>query len=115
MNLLENYNKYNAKKIEIDGYIFDSVAEGNRYCELKLLQKQKYIKGLMVHPRFELLGKFKCKGKIIKPIYYEADFMYQEGDKTVVEDVKGVLTKEYKLKKKLFLSKYGDKYEFLET
>jgi len=41
-------------------------------------------------------------GKKIRPITYIADFVYIENDQTVVEDCKGVLTTEYKLKKKLF-------------
>ena len=46
---------------------------------------------------------------------YIADFQYIEKDGTeVVEDVKGFKTKEYNIKKKLFLHKYGDRFDFRE-
>lgn len=38
---------------------------------------------------------------------YRADFKYTEDGKTVVEDVKGFRTKEYILKRKMMLWKYG--------
>ena len=39
----------------------------------------------------------------------------EEAKETVVEDVKGYKTDVYRIKKKLFLKKYGDKYKFLES
>ena len=38
---------------------------------------------------------------------YKADFVYGEDGKTVVEDVKGFRTKEYIIKRKLMLERYG--------
>ena len=47
----------------------------------------------------------------MRPIVYRADFTYQEltpsGWRTVVEDVKGVRTKEYSMKRKMMLEKFG--------
>jgi len=37
-----------------------------------------------------------------------ADFVYEENGKTVVEDVKGVRTRDYILKRKLFKYNYPD-------
>ena len=37
-------NKYKNKKVEIDGYKFDSIAEGRRYGVLKMLEKADEIK-----------------------------------------------------------------------
>jgi len=53
-------------------------------------------------------------GKVQRAINYIADFKYLDADSDiiVVEDVKGMETKEFKIKKKLFLSKYGHMYEF---
>ena len=34
-------NKYHAKKTTVDGIEFDSKLEANRYCELKLLERDR--------------------------------------------------------------------------
>lgn len=46
---------------------------------------------------------------------YVADFQYVENGRIVVVDTKGFVTDVYRLKKKLFLYKYGSLYEFLEV
>lgn len=113
---MRNYSKYKAKKTTVDGIKFDSKREANRYCELKLLEKAKEIRDLELQPRFLLQDKFKDRnGKTHRKIEYVADFMYvDKAGRNVVEDVKGVLTDVYKIKKKMFLKKYDDKYEFRE-
>ena len=42
-----------------------------------------------------------------RAIKYVADFVYEENGQTVVEDVKGVKTPVYKLKKRMLAEKYG--------
>lgn len=113
---MRRYSKYNAKKIKIDGHTFDSKREAQRYCELKLFLRAGEIRNLVLQPRFLLQDEFFDKNEIKhKKIEYVADFMYiDKCGKTVVEDVKGVLTDVYKLKKKLFLKIYDDQYEFRE-
>ncbi len=109
-------NKYGNIFTKIDGYTFDSKAEGNRYLELKLLVRAKEITNLIVHPRYMLQEAFKdITGSHNRAIYYEADFEYSDLRKKeiVVEDVKGLQTAIYKLKKKLFLFKYPT-YKFIE-
>lgn len=109
-------NKYNAKKIKIDGHTFDSKKEAQRYCELKLFLKAGEIRNLELQPRFLLQEGFIDKNEIKhKKIEYVADFLYiDKAGRNVVEDVKGVLTDVYKIKKKMFLKKYDDQYEFRE-
>lgn len=109
-------NKYNAKKTVVDGIEFDSIREADRYCELKLLEKANEIRSLELQPRFLLQDKFKDRnGKTHRKIEYVADFMYiNKDDKKIVEDVKGVMTGVYKLKKKLFLNLYDSEYDFRE-
>lgn len=100
-------NKYHNRKTTVDGIKFDSKAEAKRYTELKLLQKAKLITDLELQPKFELQPKYKNnKGENIRAIIYKADFSYTEGNKKIVEDVKGMETKEFKLKKKLLEYKY---------
>lgn len=109
-------SKYNAKKKVVDGHTFDSTREAERYRELKLLEKAKEIRNLELQPRFLLQDKFKDKtGTTHRKIEYVADFMYvDKDDKKIVEDVKGVMTDVYKLKKKLFLNLYDNQYDFKE-
>lgn len=109
-------SKYNAKKKVVDGHLFHSTKEAERYCELKLFLKAGLIRNLVLQPRFLLQDKFKDKqGKTHRKIEYVADFLYIDNDgKAIVEDVKGVLTAVYKLKKKMFLKIYDEQYEFRE-
>ena len=102
-------NKYKNKEIIIDGIKFQSIKEGKRYNELKILKKAGLIKDLELQPVFELQPKYtNYKGEKIKAITYKADFMYYDThlEKIIVEDVKGHKTDVYKLKKKLFEYKY---------
>lgn len=107
-------NKYRNKKTEADGILFDSKREASRYAELSLLLKSGAISDLKLQPAFELQEHFKMDGKMIRSITYKADFIYKDNitGRIVVEDVKGVETKDFKIKKKLFLKRYGDKYDF---
>ena len=102
--------KYHNKKIVIDNIKFDSKKEGNRYKQLKLLEKAGLIKDLELQPAFLLQPNFKKNGKTNRKIEYIADFKYYdiEAKKWIVEDTKGFKTDVYKLKKKLFEYKYKD-------
>lgn len=92
-------SKYNAKKTYVDGICFDSKAEARHYEELKLRVRAGEISHLEAHPRYPL----DVDG--LRICVYEADFKYFDVKRgtTVVEDVKGVKTALYKLKKKLML------------
>ena len=88
-------NKYRAVKTKVDGLTFDSKAEAKRYGELLLLRSAGEIFALAVHPKYELT----VNG--VKVGTYVADFAYMASDRLIVEDVKGVKTAVYRLKKKL--------------
>ena len=102
--------KYNNKRIEIDGYTFDSKLEADFYLRLKPLVKAGKIKELKIHPRYLLQEGFSKNGKHFNPIYYVADFevTYDDGV-TVIYDTKGIRTEVYKIKKKLFEFRYKDR------
>lgn len=72
-------NKYRNKKVQIDRYVFDSIAEGRRYRELALLERTGEITNLELQPKFLLLESFKKNGKTYRKIEYIADFMYCQG------------------------------------
>lgn len=107
-------NKYNARKVVIDGIKFDSIGEGKRYQELKLQEHCGVISGLSLQPVFVLQDKFRINGKAERAIKYKADFKYMKDGDIVIEDFKGKKTDVYKLKRKLFLKKFPQ-YRFLET
>ena len=102
-------HKYGNKKVEYDGHTFDSIAEMERYKQLCLMEQAGAISDLRLQPRYELQKAFKdFEGKTQRAIVYIADFSYQEGGLRITEDCKGAITKEYAIKKKLFLFKYFD-------
>lgn len=111
--------KYHNSKVVIDGITFDSKKEAIRYQELKLLQTAGEISGLKLQVKYTLIpaqyepdtigkrGRIK-KGKLIeRECSYIADFVYFENGYTVVEDTKGVRTKDYIIKRKLMLWVHG--------
>lgn len=106
------YSKYGNRKTVIDGITFDSRKEANRYCELKLLEDAGKIKGLKRQVKFELIPPIKNHPRAT---YYIADFVYfdVQSNMQVVEDVKGMKTDIYKLKKKLMMWLNG--IDILET
>lgn len=100
--------KYNSKKIIIDKETFDSDLEATRYLELKLLERAGRISELQRQVKFNLLPSQAGKNRREKAVSYIADFVYKDNDGIkVVEDVKGVRTTEYILKRKLMLYVYG--------
>lgn len=102
-------HKYNVnskrKDRTIDGLFFDSLAEMDRYLELKILQRAGKISGLSYQPCFEIIPKTK---RVKRARVYTADFAYIENEKTIVEDVKGFITTDYKLRRDLFLNLYTE-------
>ena len=95
--------KYHNRKTSVDGIRFDSKKEAKRYLELKILEKAGAIKDLRRQVPYVLINKSRY-GRAIK---YVADFVYYEDNKLVVEDVKGVRTPVYKLKKRLMAERFG--------
>jgi hypothetical protein len=93
--------KYHAIKTEIDGRVFASRAEGRRYSELCLLEKAGEIENLECQPVFQIFVNQKhiCN--------YLADFKYTNHGVTIIEDVKGLKTPVYRLKKKLVEAQFG--------
>ena len=111
----QKQNKYKNKKVVVDGIKFDSKKEANRYLELKLMEDNDYIKDLELQKKFELIPKYEINGRKVRAMNYICDFYYYDvlNKKYIVEDVKGMKTQVYKLKKKMFEYKY--KIEIIET
>lgn len=105
-------SKYKNKKVVVDNILFDSKKEANYYIYLKMLEDAGKIVDLELQRKFVLQPTFKLNEKTYRAITYVADFVYkdQEGQTHVV-DTKGYRTEVYKIKKKLFMKKYGIEIE----
>ena len=82
---------------------FDSIKEKDRFLVLKSLLDSGHIQDLSLQEKFRVKEATDTCAKID----YIPDFMYRDSHGNwVVEDVKGMKTEVYKIKKKLFLEKY---------
>lgn len=104
-------SKYHSRKCTVDGQNFDSVREARRWKELQLLERAGEIENVSRQVTFVLIPAQKDEdGKLLeRPVTYRADFVYREkssGD-LIVEDTKGVRTKDYIIKRKLMLWVHG--------
>ena len=110
MTWARRVNKFNARKVEIDGIKFDSQKEARRYQELLLLQKAGEVMRFDVHPRYTLWANAPEYQRLSVLIgHYSPDFyvLYSSGE-VVIEDVKSEPSKTtaYRLRKKIFEANY---------
>ena len=92
-----NKNKYRAIPTVIDGIRFASKSEAKRYGQLKLLQMAGEIRWFTCQVPFNVGAGVR----------YVSDFLIVYADGRVeVEDVKGVETAMFKVKRKLFEAAY---------
>lgn len=99
--------KYRNRITWCDGIRFSSEAEANRYQQLKLLERGNRISSLKLQVAFELAPAVQINGRKKPALRYVADFTYIENDRLVVEDVKGVVTQVYAVKRHLMKSVHG--------
>ncbi|WP_245643651.1 DUF1064 domain-containing protein [Roseateles chitosanitabidus] len=102
--------KYGNTKVQADGITFDSKAEHRRWCHLRVLERAGEIRDLRLQVPFELIpAQVSTTGKKQRATVYLADFVYArtKDGKVVVEDVKGAVTPEFRLKRKLMLERHG--------
>lgn len=115
---------YNIKTKTTDGLVFDSTKEARRWEQLLLLQRAGKITSLQRQVEYELLPaqyetypRYSKKGEPLKEgrrlierkVVYVADFVYTDTETgaNIVEDAKGVRTKDYILKRKLMYAVHG--------
>jgi len=100
----------------MDGRLFASRAEMNRYAELRMMERAGIIRDLEIQPPYTLRPAYVYKGKKIRAEKYYADFRYlnTSTNKIIVEDVKGFLTQTYKSKKAWLLYLYPE-INFIEV
>ena len=114
-------SKYGNKRVGFDGLYFDSKKERNRYILLSQLLKAGKISDLRMQVPYVLLPaiyetvekQLKTKTKMVqrcaqRAVHYVADFVYKDKEgNEIVEDSKGMKTKEYILKKKMMRALLG--------
>lgn len=105
-------NKYGAIKTKVDGIVFDSKSEANHYIKLKALQKAGVIKKLkrQVNFPFEITirNPNNLELVVVEKLTYRADFVYDKNGKTIVDEVKGYETSQWKKKRKYFEALYPE-------
>ena len=122
-------NKYNSKKINVDGITFDSVDEFKYYDALLKRKAKGEILNFELQPKYTLIPTFKKNSKTYRAITYTPDFRiyHLDGSEELI-DVKGFSTQQGELRYKLFNYfypneiltwvarnlKYGDKYGFID-
>ena len=91
------YGKYNARKTEYNGVVYDSGREARHAADLDLLAKAGEIRKIerQVPFSFEMYGKKICR--------YIPDFRITHKDGTIeYQDVKGHQTRDFRIKWKMF-------------
>lgn len=101
--------KYGNTKVTDAGRTFDSKAEHKRWQYLAMLEKAGEIRDLRLQVPFELIpAQDKPSGGRERATNYIADFAYvTKAGVRIVEDVKGAVTPEFRLKRKLMLHVHG--------
>lgn len=99
-------SKYRNVPTVINGLRFSSKAEAARYSELKLLQAANQVRWFIRQPRFDLGNDITYVADFL--VVWNADETTFSDTRVTVEDVKGVETDVFKLKRKLFEAQYGE-------
>lgn len=103
-------SKYRAKKITIDGIVFDSKVEAEFYLYLKDKKEKGKIKDFGLQQKFVLQESFKKYNKTKREIAYKVDFViiHNNGEEECI-DIKGYSPEVGNIKRKMFDFKYPNK------
>ena len=101
---MKRFGKYRAVKAQCGaGHTHDSKREAMRCNELHILQAAGEITDLTIHPQYW----FVINGRQLKHpngrrVGYKSDFEYIENGMLVTEDVKGVIVRDWPLRRAVF-------------
>ena len=101
---MSRFGKYRAVKAQCNaGHTHDSKREAIRCNELHALEAAGEISDLMIHPQYW----FVINGRQLKHpngrrVGYKSDFEYVENGMLVTEDVKGVVVRDWPLRRAVF-------------
>jgi hypothetical protein len=103
---MKRFGKYRAVKSQCAaGHTHDSKREAIRCNELHDLQAAGAISDLIIHPQYW----FVINGRQLKHgngrrVGYKSDFEYVEKGINVTEDVKGVVVRDWPLRRAIFIA-----------
>lgn len=107
---MRRFGKYRAVKSQCGaGHTHDSKREAIRCNELHALQSAGAITDLVVHPQYW----FVINGRQLKHpngrrVGYKSDFEYLENGIKITEDVKGVIVRDWPLRRAVFIALFPD-------
>lgn len=103
-------NKYNAKRVLLDGICFDSQTEANYYAALKLRERAGEVTDIELQRRYELAPHG------VHVAFYIADFVFFDRIlcRRRIVDVKGFATREFKMKSRLMKACHGIEVEVVK-
>ncbi|MBN9028885.1 MAG: hypothetical protein BGO05_18595 [Rhizobiales bacterium 63-7] len=103
-------NKYGSEKTLLDGILFDSKAEANFYAALKQRAKGGEVTDIELQRQYDLI----VHGVLVAR--YRADFVFFDRIACArrVVDVKGVVTRDFAIKRKLMKACHGIKVEVVK-
>jgi hypothetical protein len=113
---MKRFGKYRAVKSHCrTGHTHDSKREAIRCNELHALQEAGKISDLMIHPQYW----FVINGRQLKHpngrrVGYKSDFEYVENGMMVTEDVKGVIVRDWPLRRAVFIALFPN-HDLRET
>lgn len=98
-------SKYRAVRTVVDGWTFDSKREAARYGELLVYGQSGLLRNLELQPKFPIrIGEIKIANYLAD---FRYEFLVENRWQDVIEDVKGMKTPIYRLKKKIVEALYG--------
>ncbi len=96
-------NKFGAIPVTVDGIRFDSTKEARRWGELRLMERAGEIRNLQRQVKIPLEGRDgPLKTRTGRQMKMTVDFSYEDkrlGWARVFEDSKGVVTRDYEVRK----------------
>lgn len=101
-------SKYNARKTPCRyGHTHDSAREAARCADLHMLE----CAGEISHLETQVAFKFSVDGRAVKlknghHAGIKVDFVYREGDRTIAEDSKGYVVRDWPLRRAIFTALY---------
>ncbi|EOI54832.1 DUF1064 domain-containing protein [Enterococcus gilvus] len=99
--------KYGNKKVYRYGHWFDSIAEAD-YYPIAVAYAKEYGYELKLQDRIDIMPTLKLNEWAIKKTQYVADYsFYHRGEIVRLVDVKGVETKDFRLKAKMIARELG--------
>jgi hypothetical protein len=113
---MQRFGKYRAVKAQCGaGHTHDSKREAIRCNELHILQAAGEITDLTIHPQYW----FVINGRQLKHpngrrVGYKSDFEYVENGMLVTEDVKGVVVRDWPLRRAVFVALFPN-HDLRET